>query len=190
MVLSLLSQMPPTSTPPTIKESLAKLADNIDKLELVVKRLAASTANLVSITSHILLPGPPHLTIQVHTYPQTLFVLTSIARSLNIVPNNKVPDARGGSTTSILKTKEPRRALGRRNQRILSLGQCRQEDRDALAAHLTILASSLAVRKAQGIQKITLKAKIVREGTGSLNHEERSPVSKMTISPTLGMCQD
>ncbi|GJS14489.1 hypothetical protein Tco_0408961 [Tanacetum coccineum] len=51
MVLSLLSQMPPTSTPRTIKESLAKLADNIDKLELVVKRLAASTANLVSITS-------------------------------------------------------------------------------------------------------------------------------------------
>ncbi|GKB73146.1 hypothetical protein Tco_0934558 [Tanacetum coccineum] len=51
MVLSLLSQMPPTSTPPTIEESLAKLANNIDKLELVVKRLAASTANLVSITS-------------------------------------------------------------------------------------------------------------------------------------------
>nr|GEV85878.1 DNA-binding pseudobarrel domain-containing protein [Tanacetum cinerariifolium] len=51
MVLSLLSQMPPTSTPPTIEESLAKLADNIDKLELVVKRLAASTTNLVSITS-------------------------------------------------------------------------------------------------------------------------------------------
>ncbi|GJR22529.1 hypothetical protein Tco_0971056 [Tanacetum coccineum] len=88
--------MPQTSTPPTIEESCAKLADTIDKLELVKKRLAASTANLVSITSHILLPGPPHLTIQVHTYPQTPFVLTSIARSLNIVPNNKVPDARGG----------------------------------------------------------------------------------------------
>ncbi|GKC15138.1 reverse transcriptase domain-containing protein, partial [Tanacetum coccineum] len=29
------------------------------------------------------------------------------------------------------------------------------------------------------------EAKIVREGTGSLNHEERSPVSKMTISPNL-----
>ncbi|GKD29715.1 hypothetical protein Tco_1240493, partial [Tanacetum coccineum] len=39
------------STPPTIEEYLAKLADNIDKLELVVKRLAASTTNLVSITS-------------------------------------------------------------------------------------------------------------------------------------------
>nr|GEW94249.1 hypothetical protein [Tanacetum cinerariifolium] len=50
MVLSLLSQMPLTSTPPTIEESLAKLADNIAKLELVVKRLAASTANLVSLT--------------------------------------------------------------------------------------------------------------------------------------------
>nr|GFB51596.1 hypothetical protein [Tanacetum cinerariifolium] len=33
------------------KESLAKLADNIDKLELVVKCLTASTINLVSITS-------------------------------------------------------------------------------------------------------------------------------------------
>ncbi|GJS39346.1 hypothetical protein Tco_0564389 [Tanacetum coccineum] len=43
--------MPPTSTPPTIEESLAKLADNIDKLALVVKRLAASTTNLASITS-------------------------------------------------------------------------------------------------------------------------------------------
>ncbi|GJV06095.1 hypothetical protein Tco_1343751 [Tanacetum coccineum] len=51
MVLSLLSQMPQTSTPPTIEESCAKLADTIDKLELVKKRLAASTANLVSITS-------------------------------------------------------------------------------------------------------------------------------------------
>ncbi|GKA27436.1 reverse transcriptase domain-containing protein [Tanacetum coccineum] len=44
----------------------------------------------------------------------------------------------------------------------------------------------IAVRKAQGTRKITLKAKIVREGTRSLNHEERSPVSKMTISPNLG----
>ncbi|GJT81089.1 hypothetical protein Tco_1055431 [Tanacetum coccineum] len=51
MVLSLLSQMPPTSTPPTIEECLAKLADNIDKLELVGKRLAASTANFVSIST-------------------------------------------------------------------------------------------------------------------------------------------
>ncbi|GKE78156.1 reverse transcriptase domain-containing protein, partial [Tanacetum coccineum] len=44
----------------------------------------------------------------------------------------------------------------------------------------------IAVKKAQGIRKITLKAKIVREGTGSINHKERSPVSKMTISPNLG----
>nr|GEW22110.1 hypothetical protein [Tanacetum cinerariifolium] len=51
MVLSLLSQMPLTSTPPTIEESLAKFADNIDKLELVVKRLTASTANHVSVTT-------------------------------------------------------------------------------------------------------------------------------------------
>ncbi|GJS27726.1 hypothetical protein Tco_0488346 [Tanacetum coccineum] len=59
MVLSLLSQMPPTSkssTPPTIKESFAKLGDLIDKLELVtkrlvMKRLATSTANLVSVTT-------------------------------------------------------------------------------------------------------------------------------------------
>nr|GEX05868.1 hypothetical protein [Tanacetum cinerariifolium] len=61
MVLSLLSQMPPTSTPPTIEESLAKLGDSIDKLELVmkhlvVKRLAASTTNLVSTTSHTTIP--------------------------------------------------------------------------------------------------------------------------------------
>ncbi|GKG11582.1 hypothetical protein Tco_0342982, partial [Tanacetum coccineum] len=41
----------------------------------------------------------------------------------------------------------------------------------------------IAVRKAQDIRKTALKAKIVREGTGSLNHEGRSPVSKMTISP-------
>ncbi|GJW60258.1 hypothetical protein Tco_0109593 [Tanacetum coccineum] len=39
------------STPPTIEESLAKLGDSIDKLELVTKRLAASTTSLVSITS-------------------------------------------------------------------------------------------------------------------------------------------
>ncbi|GJU68572.1 reverse transcriptase domain-containing protein [Tanacetum coccineum] len=44
----------------------------------------------------------------------------------------------------------------------------------------------IAVWKARGIWKITLKAKMVREGTGSLNHEGRSPVSKMTISPNLG----
>ncbi|GKC72356.1 hypothetical protein Tco_1118239, partial [Tanacetum coccineum] len=44
------------STPPTIEQSLAKLGDSIDKLKLVTKRLvakrlAASTTNLVSITS-------------------------------------------------------------------------------------------------------------------------------------------
>ncbi|GJY72812.1 reverse transcriptase domain-containing protein [Tanacetum coccineum] len=44
----------------------------------------------------------------------------------------------------------------------------------------------IAVRKAQGIRKITLKAKIVKEDTESLNYEGRSPVSKMTISPNLG----
>ncbi|GJV62866.1 hypothetical protein Tco_1473694 [Tanacetum coccineum] len=51
MVLSSTYSTPPTSTPPTIQESLAKLADNINKLELVVKRLSTSTANPVSITS-------------------------------------------------------------------------------------------------------------------------------------------
>ncbi|GJT16480.1 DNA helicase [Tanacetum coccineum] len=56
MVLSSTYSTPPTSTPPTIQESLAKLADKIDKLELIVKRfiakrLAESTTNLVSITS-------------------------------------------------------------------------------------------------------------------------------------------
>ncbi|GJV00998.1 reverse transcriptase domain-containing protein [Tanacetum coccineum] len=44
----------------------------------------------------------------------------------------------------------------------------------------------IAFRKAQGIRKITLKAKIVKEGIGSLNYEEKSPVSKMMISPNLG----
>ncbi|GKD41673.1 hypothetical protein Tco_1261880 [Tanacetum coccineum] len=50
---------PPSSkpfTPPTIEESLAKLGDSIDKLELVTKRLVAkcltaSTTSLISITS-------------------------------------------------------------------------------------------------------------------------------------------
>nr|GFC22498.1 hypothetical protein [Tanacetum cinerariifolium] len=54
MVLSLLAQMPPTSkpsTPPTIEESMAKLADSIDKLELVMKCFVASTVNLVSVTT-------------------------------------------------------------------------------------------------------------------------------------------
>ncbi|GJW90597.1 hypothetical protein Tco_0168150 [Tanacetum coccineum] len=54
MVLLLLAQMPPTSkpsTPPTIEESMARLADSLDKLELIVKHLAESTANLVLITS-------------------------------------------------------------------------------------------------------------------------------------------
>ncbi|GJS31371.1 hypothetical protein Tco_0491991 [Tanacetum coccineum] len=46
MVLSSTYSTPPTSTPPTIQESLAKLADKIDKLELIVKRLTESTTNL------------------------------------------------------------------------------------------------------------------------------------------------
>ncbi|GKD64913.1 hypothetical protein Tco_1307021 [Tanacetum coccineum] len=37
------------STPPTIEESLAKLGDSIDKLELVMKRLVASAATQVSV---------------------------------------------------------------------------------------------------------------------------------------------
>ncbi|GKF69960.1 hypothetical protein Tco_0203017, partial [Tanacetum coccineum] len=44
----------------------------------------------------------------------------------------------------------------------------------------------IAVRKAQGIRKITLKVKIVKVDTGSLNHEGKSSVSKMMISPNLG----
>ncbi|GJT25056.1 hypothetical protein Tco_0894993 [Tanacetum coccineum] len=43
-----------------------------------------------------------------------------------------------------------------------------------------------AVRKAQGILKITLKVKTVKVDTGSLNHEGKSSVSKMMISPNLG----
>ncbi|GJZ48808.1 hypothetical protein Tco_0602998 [Tanacetum coccineum] len=44
----------------------------------------------------------------------------------------------------------------------------------------------IVVKKAQGIRKITLKAKIVKVGTRSLNYEEKSPVLKMMISPNLG----
>ncbi|GJR12408.1 hypothetical protein Tco_0795060, partial [Tanacetum coccineum] len=44
----------------------------------------------------------------------------------------------------------------------------------------------IAVTKVQGIRKITLKAKIVKGGTGGLSHESRSPASKMTTSPNLG----
>ncbi|GKG34296.1 hypothetical protein Tco_0436992, partial [Tanacetum coccineum] len=46
--------------------------------------------------------------------------------------------------------------------------------------------TSIAIRKALGIRKITLKAKTVKGDTGNLNHEGKSPVSKMTISPNLG----
>ncbi|GJV27204.1 hypothetical protein Tco_1383652 [Tanacetum coccineum] len=45
-----------------------------------------------------------------------------------------------------------------------------------------------AVRKAQGIQKITLKAKIMKVGTGSLNYEEKVPLSKMMISSQAWVC--
>ncbi|GKA04553.1 hypothetical protein Tco_0683673 [Tanacetum coccineum] len=43
---------------------------------------------------------------------------------------------------------------------------------------------STVFKKAQGIRKITLKAKIVNEGTGSLNYEEKSPVSKIVKEGT------
>ncbi|GKF29535.1 hypothetical protein Tco_0095877, partial [Tanacetum coccineum] len=44
----------------------------------------------------------------------------------------------------------------------------------------------IAVRKAQGILKITLKVKTVKVDTGSLSHEGKSSVSKMMISPNIG----
>ncbi|GJU90680.1 reverse transcriptase domain-containing protein [Tanacetum coccineum] len=44
----------------------------------------------------------------------------------------------------------------------------------------------IAVGKAQGIRKITLKVKIVKAGIGSLNYEGKSPVLKMMISANLG----
>ncbi|GJV97751.1 hypothetical protein Tco_1549328 [Tanacetum coccineum] len=43
--------LPPTSKPSRLKESMVALADTMAKLELASKRLAASTANLVPITS-------------------------------------------------------------------------------------------------------------------------------------------
>ncbi|GJU57628.1 hypothetical protein Tco_1235394 [Tanacetum coccineum] len=60
---------------------------------------------------------------------------------------------------------------------------CSKDSEAEDGAHLR---TPIAVRKAQGIQKITLKAKIVKEGTGSLNYEEKSPVSKMMHYPNLG----
>ncbi|GKF09822.1 hypothetical protein Tco_0044046, partial [Tanacetum coccineum] len=44
----------------------------------------------------------------------------------------------------------------------------------------------IAVRKAQGIWKITLKVKIVKAGIESLSYEGKNPVLKMMISPNLG----
>ncbi|GKD21571.1 hypothetical protein Tco_1223274 [Tanacetum coccineum] len=44
----------------------------------------------------------------------------------------------------------------------------------------------IAVRKAQGIRKVTLKAKIMKVGIGSLNYKEKSLVSKMMIYPNHG----
>ncbi|GJX18719.1 pectinesterase/pectinesterase inhibitor U1 [Tanacetum coccineum] len=55
----------------------------------------------------------------------------------------KLEEVKGGSTLAT----PGRRALGHKNQRILSPGQYRQEDKDALAARATILASSLETRK-------------------------------------------
>ncbi|GKB57735.1 hypothetical protein Tco_0913921 [Tanacetum coccineum] len=80
-----------------------------------------------------------------------------------------------------------RRALGRRNQRILSPGQYRQEDRDALAARATILASSLGWGvKGQDRHGMNTRARKEEKapcskdsevedgvGTGSLNYEEK-----------------
>nr|GEU79691.1 hypothetical protein [Tanacetum cinerariifolium] len=80
--------MPPTSTPPTIEESLAKLADNIDKLELVVKHLATSTANLVSITSQ--------------TTTQVITETSSITTNIN-TPSNTMDKLFTGSASSISK---------------------------------------------------------------------------------------
>ncbi|GJW86291.1 reverse transcriptase domain-containing protein [Tanacetum coccineum] len=48
----------------------------------------------------------------------------------------------------------------------------------------------IAVRKAQGILKITLKVKTVKVDTRSLSHEGKSSVSKMMISPKLGSSKD
>ncbi|GJR97533.1 hypothetical protein Tco_0269707 [Tanacetum coccineum] len=45
--------------------------------------------------------------------------------------------------------------------------------RDSEAENRAHPRTPIAVRKAQGIRKITLKAKIVKEGTGSLNYEKK-----------------
>ncbi|GJT20170.1 hypothetical protein Tco_0878876 [Tanacetum coccineum] len=69
--------------------------------------------------------------------------------------------------------------------------RARQEERvpcsrDSEAEYGAHPRTPIAVKKAQCIQKIILKAKTVKEGTESLNYEEKSPVSKMMISPNLG----
>ncbi|GJX43484.1 hypothetical protein Tco_0260160 [Tanacetum coccineum] len=72
--------------------------------------------------------------------------------------------------------------------------RARQEERvpcsrDSEAEYGAHPRTPIAVKKAQCIQKIILKAKTVKEGTESLNYEEKSPVSKMMISPNLGQQQ-
>ncbi|GJX58598.1 reverse transcriptase domain-containing protein [Tanacetum coccineum] len=65
--------------------------------------------------------------------------------------------------------------------------RARQEEkapcsRDLEAENGARLRTPIAVRKAQGTRKITLKAKIVKEGTGSLNYEEKSCVKDDDLS--------
>ncbi|GJZ76413.1 hypothetical protein Tco_0641085 [Tanacetum coccineum] len=84
------------STPPTIEESLAKLGDSIDKLELVTKRLvakrlAASTTNLVSITSQTTFTkneSNDHTSNNKTdiTETTTAVVVSSMAKIQNVVP--------------------------------------------------------------------------------------------------------
>ncbi|GJZ84995.1 hypothetical protein Tco_0650334 [Tanacetum coccineum] len=83
------------------------------------------------------------------------------------------------SAYSESRTMSPRRQRSRQEEKV-------PYSRDLEAEDGVRSRTSIAVRKAQGIRKITLKAKIVKEDTGSLNHESRSTVSKMTISPNLG----
>ncbi|GKE52474.1 hypothetical protein Tco_1487630 [Tanacetum coccineum] len=74
----------------------------------------------------------------------------------------------------------------------LDLGEARKKrtrapcSRDSEAEDGVLSRILIAVRKAQGTWKITLKAKIVKGGIGSLNYERKSPMLKMMISPNLG----
>ncbi|GKE20578.1 hypothetical protein Tco_1432090, partial [Tanacetum coccineum] len=95
------------------------------------------------------------------------------------------------STYSESRTISPRRQRRSRSPRHGMNTKVRKEERapcsrDSEAKDGVHPRTPIAVRKAQGILKITLKVKTMKADTGSLSHEGKSSVSKMMISPNLG----